>query len=40
MNNGKAFKQAIVAVIRKLAILANTLITQDRLWQIEAPKQA
>ena len=40
MNNGKAFKQAIVAVIRKLAILANTLIAEDRLWQIEAPKQA
>lgn len=29
---GKAFKVAITAVMRKLLVLANTLITQDRLW--------
>jgi len=39
-NNGKSFKQAIVAVIRKLVILANTLVTEDRLWDTNAPKAA
>jgi transposase len=29
---GKPFKVAITAVMRKLLVLANTLITQDRLW--------
>ena len=29
---GKKFKVAITAVIRKLAILENTLITQSRAW--------
>ncbi len=38
--NGKSFKQAIVAVIRKLVILANTLITEDRLWEKMPPKTA
>lgn len=37
---GKPPKVAIIAVARKLAILANALITQDRLWQAEAPKHA
>jgi transposase len=37
---GKPPKVAIVAVARKLAILANTLITQDRIWLPEAPKHA
>lgn len=32
-NAGKAAKVAIVAVMRKLLILANTLITEDRLWK-------
>jgi transposase len=36
--SGKAFKQAIVAVIRKLLTLANVLITQDRLWEKLPPK--
>ena len=38
--NGKATKQALVAVARKLIILANTLVRADRLWQAEAPKRA
>ena len=38
--NGKAKKQALVAVARKLIVLANTLVRADRLWQIEAPKCA
>lgn len=32
-DNGKLFKVAITAVMRKLVVLANTLIRQDRLWQ-------
>jgi len=27
-------------VMRKLVVLANTLISQDRLWQPEAPNCA
>jgi transposase len=38
--NGKAKKQAFVAVARKLIVLANTLVRADRLWQTEAPKCA
>ena len=30
---GKPPKVAITAVMRKLVILANTLITQQRLWE-------
>jgi len=33
-NNGKPFKVAITAVMRKLAILANTLITENRKWAL------
>ena len=36
-RRGKASKVAIVAVMRKLVILANTLIAQGRLWR---PKPA
>jgi transposase len=36
-NRGKATKIALVAVMRKLVILANTLIAQDREW---TPKPA
>lgn len=32
-ENGKPFKVAITAVIRKLAIVANTLITENRKWE-------
>jgi transposase len=37
---GKPAKVALIAVARKLAILANTLINQDRIWQPHAPKYA
>jgi transposase len=37
---GKKPKVALTAVMRKLVVLANTLITQDRLWQPKAPIQA
>jgi hypothetical protein len=26
--------------MRKLVVIANTLITQDRFWEAEAPKYA
>lgn len=32
-DRGKLFKVAITAVMRKLVVLANTLIREDRLWQ-------
>jgi transposase len=32
VNNGKKPKVALTAVMRKLVILANTLIKEDRLW--------
>lgn len=38
--NGKTPKKALIAVARKLVVLANTLITQDRLWQPNAPQKA
>jgi transposase len=37
---GKLPKVALTAVMRKLVVIANTLITQDRFWQDEAPKCA
>ena len=37
---GKEFKAANIAVVRKLVILANTLIGENRTWQIDAPKRA
>jgi transposase len=37
---GKPPKLALIAVARKLAILANTLISQDRIWLPEPPKHA
>jgi len=39
-DDGKGFKIAITAVMRKLVVLANTLVSQDRLWQPEAPNCA
>ena len=39
-NAGKPFKVAITAVIRKLAILANSLIAQNRPWQPMSPEIA
>ena len=32
-ENGKPAKLALTAVIRKLAVLANVLIKEDRLWE-------
>jgi transposase len=37
---GKEYKVAMVAVIRKLVILANTLIAENRTWQTNAPTKA
>lgn len=31
-SRGKPAKVVLVAVMRKLIVLANTLITQNRLW--------
>jgi len=39
-NNGKPPKLALVAVARKLVVLANTLIGQDRTWQHRQTKIA
>lgn len=36
-DSGKPFKVAITAVIRKLAVIANTLITENRKWQPQRP---
>jgi transposase len=38
--DGKPAKVAIIAVARKLAVLANTLISQDRTWELHAPRHA
>jgi transposase len=32
-DNGKAAKVALTALMRKLVVLANTLVREDRLWQ-------
>jgi transposase len=37
---GKPPKLTIIAVARKLAVLANTLISQDRFWLPQPPKHA
>lgn len=37
---GKPPKLVIIAIARKLAVLANTLISQDRMWQPQPPKHA
>jgi transposase len=34
---GKAPKAAVIAVARKLVVLANTLISENRMWQPKAP---
>ena len=36
---GKPGKVALVAVMRKLIVLANTLVRQDRTWLPEAPRR-
>ena len=40
VDNGKAAKLAVIAVARKLVILANTLIAEDRTWSPSPPKHA
>jgi transposase len=40
MAAGRPHKVALVAVARKLIVLANTLIVQNRLWQSQPPIQA
>ena len=40
ITNGKQPKAALIAVARKLLVLANLLIAQDRTWQLNAPKNA
>ncbi len=40
IDNGKVPKAALIAVARKLLVLANTLIAQNRTWQSTAPKIA
>jgi transposase len=37
---GKAAKVCLIAVARKLVVLANTLISQDRTWLPTAPQSA
>jgi transposase len=38
--SGKAPKVAIIAVARKLVVLASALISEDRMWQPTSPKYA
>lgn len=40
ISKGKEAKAALIAVARKLVVLANTLIAQDRTWQPSPPKHA
>jgi transposase len=40
IDNGKQPKAALIAIARKLLVLANLLIAQDRLWLPDAPKHA
>jgi transposase len=39
-NAGKPAKVALTAVMRKLVVLANTLLTQNRRWEPTQPKTA
>ena len=39
IRRGKKPKVALTAVMRKLIILANTLIAEKRAWQIDRPRQ-
>src|SRR5262249_15158735 len=40
VEKGKETKVALIAVARKLVLLANPLIAEDRLWQKIPPKHA
>ena len=37
IDNGKPSKVALIAVARKLVVMANTLVSEDRTWQPRAP---
>jgi transposase len=37
IDNGKAKKIALIAVARKLLILANALVSSDRTWSLVRP---
>ena len=39
MAKGKPPKVALTAVMRKLLVLANTLVQQDRMWTAHAPRE-
>jgi transposase len=40
INNGKPKKLALIAVARKLLVLANTLIADNRVWSPQPSNQA
>ena len=40
IDNGKAKKLALIAVARKLLLLANALIADNRLWTPQSPNHA
>jgi len=40
ISKGKEAKAALIAVARKLVVLANTLIEEDRTWQPRSPENA
>jgi transposase len=40
IDNGKSAKLALIAIARKLAVLANTLVAANRNWELDAPKHA
>jgi transposase len=40
VDKGKTAKNALIAIARKLVVLANTLIAENRTWQITPPKSA
>lgn len=40
MADRKPAKVALIAVARKLIVLANTLVSQNRTWELHAPKYA
>jgi len=40
IDNGKSAKLALIAIARKLAVLANTLVAENRNWELSAPKHA
>ena len=39
-TSGKPAKVALIAVARKLAVLANILVHEDRVWEHHMPRHA